>query len=1014
MPFANAAIANFILQNYVDPPTEIIKQGEYQIWKITHNGVDTHPIHFHLFEVQIVNRVGWDGFIRKPDPNELGWKDTIRVSPLEDTIIALRPIPPVVPFKVPDSVRPLNPEQPLGSMMGFSQQDPFTGQLMNPPVENVMYNFGWEYVWHCHILSHEENDMMRSIVFQVPPDAPSNLVASGTNPTNLGWIDNSVSETGFTLQRDTAPDFANPVEFSIGPSNPNTNYGGTITYSDTSTTTGTYYYRVRSFSPNGTSAWSNIATNSNIPIAVINPKSLAFGNQPYNTTSAPLSITLSNIGNVNLAITSIGISGANLTDFAQTNNCGTLLTAGSNCTINITFNPSALGARLANLLIISNDPINPTISATLTGTGIAPIATANPLSITFTNQLLFTNSNAKTITLSNTGQLPLNINNILVTGTNSTDFSQTNTCGASLSIGASCTISVIFTPTVVGIRNASISISTNDPINPTVSVSLSGTGFVIPIASITPTSLNFGNQLVNSTSASQTITLSNTGLDVLNITSIGIAGTNASNFSQTNNCGTTLASGSNCVINITFTPSTTGVRIANLSITSNDPANPTLTASLSGTGVTPVASISKASLSFSNQLTNTASAPQTITLSNIGTAPLTINGINITGLNPTDFTQTNNCTSTLSIGGNCTINVTFIPTANGVRSANLNVQSNDLTNPTLSAQLSGTGTSVSLSTSSLLFGTQLVGTTSALQTVTLLNNANSPLTINSITLGGTNSTDFLMTTNCPATLGAKASCSIGIRFRPSAMGARTAILTINDSDPTSPQSVSLNGTGIAPVNSVSPASLTFSSPLNITSTAQNVTITNTGTASMTISRIFINGTNANQFVRTATTCGTTLPAGSSCTVSIAFRPTLVNPLTKAANLNIQVSAPATSVVVPLQGNIIVPTYTANPNSLNFGNQTINTTSIPQTITITNTGTSAPLRITGISRTGTNANQFISTTTCGPFPAVLNPGASCDVTVSFRPTSAGTKNANININVSAPATSQTIPLTGIGQ
>ncbi len=105
LPFTNAANQNFILQNYSDPPTELIKLSNIaspigdprdgtQIWKITHNGVDTHPIHFHLFDVQLLNRVGWDGAIRLPDANELGWKDTVRISPLEDTIVALRPIAP--------------------------------------------------------------------------------------------------------------------------------------------------------------------------------------------------------------------------------------------------------------------------------------------------------------------------------------------------------------------------------------------------------------------------------------------------------------------------------------------------------------------------------------------------------------------------------------------------------------------------------------------------------------------------------------------------------------------------------------------------------------------------------------------------------------------------------------------------------------------------------------------------------------------------------------------------------
>ncbi|MEW6668905.1 MAG: multicopper oxidase domain-containing protein [Thermodesulfobacteriota bacterium] len=205
LPFTNAAIQNFILQNYVDPSTEKLTPGETQIWRITHNGVDTHPIHFHLFDVQVLNRVGWDGFIRLPDDNELGWKDTVRIAPLEDTIVALKVRVPTVPFAQPNSVRPLNPMRPIntGDMMGFSQIDITDGADLVPPQTNVLANFGHEYVWHCHILSHEENDMMRPVIVnpdqllyaasagaglrqwelgvwkQIDPAVPAKMVASG-------------------------------------------------------------------------------------------------------------------------------------------------------------------------------------------------------------------------------------------------------------------------------------------------------------------------------------------------------------------------------------------------------------------------------------------------------------------------------------------------------------------------------------------------------------------------------------------------------------------------------------------------------------------------------------------------------------------------------------------------------------------------------------------------------------------------------------------------------------------
>jgi len=206
VPFTNAAIANFILQNFVDPATEIVRPNEVQIWKITHNGVDTHPIHFHIFDVQVINRAGWDGLIRLPDANELGWKDTVRISPLEDTIVAFKPIRPTFPFSVPISIRPLNPAFPIGSTDGFSQIDTTTGGRKASLTTNQVTNFGHEYVWHCHILSHEENDMMRPITLQVVEsdfnsDGKTDIVWRNTlNGRNVVWyMDGATTKSSVDL-----------------------------------------------------------------------------------------------------------------------------------------------------------------------------------------------------------------------------------------------------------------------------------------------------------------------------------------------------------------------------------------------------------------------------------------------------------------------------------------------------------------------------------------------------------------------------------------------------------------------------------------------------------------------------------------------------------------------------------------------------------------------------------------------------------------------------------------------
>jgi len=220
-----------ILYPFVNPATEVLDGIELQpgsldvtpiataddgtqIWKITHNGVDTHPIHWHLSDVQLINRVGWDGIIRRPDPNELGWKETIRISPLEDTIVAVRPIIPKVPFGVPDSIRPLNPMMPLGSTEMFNSTDG-NGNPINPPITNQIVNFGWEYVWHCHILSHEEMDMMRPIsvaVARALAQAPVLSFARTAGPVTLNWTDgtpvndpltmgNPAGEVGYRIER---------------------------------------------------------------------------------------------------------------------------------------------------------------------------------------------------------------------------------------------------------------------------------------------------------------------------------------------------------------------------------------------------------------------------------------------------------------------------------------------------------------------------------------------------------------------------------------------------------------------------------------------------------------------------------------------------------------------------------------------------------------------------------------------------------------------------------------------
>jgi FtsP/CotA-like multicopper oxidase with cupredoxin domain len=299
-PNAQAGLQNMILHPYVYPPDEIIKGVELppgvevtpiasaddgtQIWKITHNGVDTHPIHWHLYDVQLINRVGWDGIVRKPHPSELGWKDTIRVSPLEDTIVALRPIIPQLPEGwngLPNSIRLLDPSLPEGEYLhhaNTTQQEALGLPIFafNPdgePVDiiNHYVNFGWEYVFHCHILSHEEMDMMHAQVVGIAPAAPTfvSAVASGNGGNRqytVTWIDNSKNETAFVIERSASPTgpwstlVTIPSDrLTVGPGT-----GSTLTYQDR--TRNTYYYQVYAINVVGdTWDYSNPAFNQIVP-----------------------------------------------------------------------------------------------------------------------------------------------------------------------------------------------------------------------------------------------------------------------------------------------------------------------------------------------------------------------------------------------------------------------------------------------------------------------------------------------------------------------------------------------------------------------------------------------------------------------------------------------------------------------------------------------------------------------------------------------------------------------------
>jgi hypothetical protein len=315
-----------------------------------------------------------------------------------------------------------------------------------------------------------------------------------------------------------------------------------------------------------------------------------------------------------------------------------------------------------------------------------PEVTLSPASLTFSGENLGVTSQAQTVTLTNTGNAAMTISSLGLTGVDPGDFAQTNTCPispATLAIGASCTISVTFTPTAEGTRTAAVSITDNAPGSPQA-VPLTGTGDA-PVVSLSPSSINFGNVLLGTTSQTVPVALTNVGNEPLSITKIAASPGFGRTINQRNGCTTTLAAGATCTIEVDFDPTQPGKATGTLSVTDNAAGSPQ-TVALSGTGL--AFELSTTSLNFGKVPVGQTSSPQTVTVNNLSKTAQSIS-IRVTGTGSGEFPETNNCGTSLAAHSSCGITVTFTPTRGGTASAALDVNGGGADQ---TVSLSGTGT----------------------------------------------------------------------------------------------------------------------------------------------------------------------------------------------------------------------------------------------------------------------------------------------------------------------------------
>jgi hypothetical protein len=311
-----------------------------------------------------------------------------------------------------------------------------------------------------------------------------------------------------------------------------------------------------------------------------------------------------------------------------------------------------------------------------------------------------------------------------------------------------------------------------------------------PVVGLYPTGLRFGAQGVGTSSPPAAVTVSNPSGAPLEIASV----TASSAFTLTNGCPSILAPGASCELSVAFAPTAGGESSGVLTVSDDAPGSPQHV-SLQGTGTgaaAPAANLSASSFAFGTQPVHATGPSQTLNLSNSGSAPLEITSIAVTG----DFAATHDCPASLQAGASCTISISFNPASSGTQVGSLDVTDNAADSPQAVA-LTGKGTApqVSLSASSLSFSSQVVGTTSSAQSLTLSNTGDATLAISGVAVTGPDSQDFSLASACGGSLNAGASCALSLTFTPTSAGSRTATLEITTDAPGSPHTVALAGTG---------------------------------------------------------------------------------------------------------------------------------------------------------------------------------------------------------------------------
>ena len=771
--------------------------------------------------------------------------------------------------------------------------------------------------------------------------------------------------------------------------------------------------------------------------ALISPTatSIDFGNVQLGVPKT-LNQTVTNSGTASLVFSvepsaPSALSGAGSGNYLVGGNChvASPLPAGGSCSLSITFTPSVLGARPATLSITS-DATNGALAISLTGMGVAlpePVVTF-PTSDFPDTVIGQAQAITRTVTIVNnrTRDIQYSVANI-------TDFAVSGTTCATHVVtggGGSCTVTIQFSPTLgvgEGRRQGTLTFTftgTGGDVDPS-SVSGSVAGNALLPLSLSATSLNAA--AVVGTPTTTSLVLTNRSSTPLTLSSLLFSGATPSDYSvdATSTCsnGVVLAASANCTLVVRFAPAAAGTRNAVLTITHTALGSPQ-TVQLLGTA-TPAPQgrieLSASSLVFADTELG-SSTPQNVTIANSGNLALDFSAFTFSGGAAAEFSKGGTCAvgTPLPIGGQCTLVVTFAPTALGARSASLAIAS-DASNGTATLALSGNGVpvpapQVTLTPSTLDFGNQTTGGLYPSRRVHLANTGTADLTLASVAVGGAGFADA-SATPCPAVIAAGAGCDIDIDFMATSAIGYTGTLTVTDNAAGSPHVAALRGTGVAsalPALVWAPAvtALDFGQvSAGSVSAVQSLTLSNQGPGGVTLTVLNAVGVDGASFSVVGGTCSLAAPLfeGQTCRVDVVFAPGSSGAKTATVQVASTGSFPPT---VTLTGTGLAgpnPSLALSTSTIAFEDTHVGAQSLPQDVRLTSSG-SGIVTVSGMAIDGPYA---IQSTTCPAVPFTLAAGSQCTVTLAFRPTNAGSTGGTLRVTSDAAPAERDVALGGTG-